>query len=103
MKTRDRHQVLSTREARNSLPRMLRFFRDAGERTRVFVIGAHRRPEAVVISYDEYLRLIDLEADRELEAVAASRLDGGAESREVDLAQVAHELGVDPERVTSNA
>lgn len=51
------HQVLATREARAQLPAMLERFRNAGSKAEPVVIGAHRKPEAVVLSYERYLEL----------------------------------------------
>jgi PHD/YefM family antitoxin component YafN of YafNO toxin-antitoxin module len=51
------HDVLATREARAQLPAMLERFRQAGADAEPVVIGARRRPEAVVLSYERYLKL----------------------------------------------
>jgi antitoxin StbD len=51
------HEVLATREARAQLPALLERFRKAGAAAEPVVIGAHRRPEAVVLSYERYLEL----------------------------------------------
>ena len=51
------HEVLATREARAQLPAMLEHFREAGADADPVVIGARRRPEAVVLSYERYLKL----------------------------------------------
>jgi antitoxin StbD len=51
------HEVLATREARAQLPAMLEHFREAGVDAEPIVIGARRRPEAVVLSYERYLQL----------------------------------------------
>lgn len=51
------HQVLATREARAQLPALLEQFRQAGADAEPVVIGARRRPEAVVLSYERYLKL----------------------------------------------
>ena len=55
--TRKPHDVLATREARAQLPALLERFREAGADAEPVVIGARRRPEAVVLSYERYLRL----------------------------------------------
>ena len=52
------HDVLATREARAQLPALLERFRQAGADAEPVVIGARRRPEAVVLSYERYLRLV---------------------------------------------
>jgi antitoxin StbD len=51
------HDVLATREARAQLPAMLERFRQDGADAEPVVIGARRRPEAVVLSYERYLQL----------------------------------------------
>jgi antitoxin StbD len=51
-------EVLPTREARAKLPSMLAGFRARGAKADPVVIGAHRRPEAVVLSYERYLTLL---------------------------------------------
>ncbi len=55
--TRKPHDVLATREARAQLPALLERFRQAGAAAEPVVIGARRRPEAVVLSYERYLQL----------------------------------------------
>jgi antitoxin StbD len=57
MTARKPHEVLATREARAQLPALLERFRRAGAAAEPVVIGAHRRPEAVVLSYERYLEL----------------------------------------------
>ncbi len=51
------HEVLPTREARAQLPAMLEQFRKQGADADPVVIGARRKPEAVVLSYERYLQL----------------------------------------------
>jgi PHD/YefM family antitoxin component YafN of YafNO toxin-antitoxin module len=51
------HEVLPTREARAQLPAMLERFRQEGAEADPIVIGARRRPEAVVLSYERYMQL----------------------------------------------
>lgn len=55
--TRKPHDVLATREARAQLPALLEHFRQTGVDAEPVVIGARRRPEAVVLSYERYLQL----------------------------------------------
>jgi PHD/YefM family antitoxin component YafN of YafNO toxin-antitoxin module len=55
--SRKPHEVLATREARAQLPALLERFRQAGADAEPVVIGARRRPEAVVLSYERYLQL----------------------------------------------
>jgi PHD/YefM family antitoxin component YafN of YafNO toxin-antitoxin module len=51
------HEVLATREARAQLSALLERFRNQGADAEPVVIGARRRPEAVVLSYERYLKL----------------------------------------------
>jgi antitoxin StbD len=51
------HDVLATREIRAQLPALLERFRQDGAAADPVVIGARRRPEAVVLSYERYLQL----------------------------------------------
>lgn len=51
------HDVLATREARAQLPALLKRFRQDGANAEPVIIGARRRPEAVVLSYERYLQL----------------------------------------------
>ncbi len=55
--TRRPHDVLATREVRAQLPLLLARFRTDGAAAEPVVIGARRRPEAVVLSYERYLQL----------------------------------------------
>jgi PHD/YefM family antitoxin component YafN of YafNO toxin-antitoxin module len=77
------HDVLATREVRAQLPALLERFRRAGADAEPVVIGARRRPEAVVLSYERYLQLAGgrrrvLEAlDRQAQE-ATEELDGDA-------------------------
>jgi hypothetical protein len=50
------HDVLATREVRAQLPALLERFRRDGANADSVVIGARRRPGAVVLSYERYLR-----------------------------------------------
>lgn len=51
-------EVLASEEARKRLPAMLRAFRQQGKDAPHFVVGKHRRPEAVVLAYAQYSELI---------------------------------------------
>jgi len=55
--SRKPHDVLATREVRAQLPALLERFRRDGADAEPVVIGARRRPEAVVLSYERYLKL----------------------------------------------
>jgi antitoxin StbD len=76
------HDVLATREARAALPAMLERFRQDGADAEPVVIGARRRPEAVVLSYERYLRLaggrerVAAALARQVDEAGAMLLDG---------------------------
>ncbi len=55
--SRKPHDVLATREVRAQLPALARAVPRGRRRRRTVVIGARRRPEAVVLSYERYLQL----------------------------------------------
>ena len=80
-------EVLPTREARSKLPSMLAGFRARGADADPVVIGAHRRPEAVVLSYERYLAL--LSGRERVKAILADRrasADGVGEDEAMELA-----------------
>lgn len=81
------HDVLATREARAQLPMLLERFRQAGADAEPVVIGARRRPEAVVLSYERYLQLAGGR-----ERVAAALDQQAAHARETLDADQALEL-----------
>jgi len=77
------NEVLPTREARAKLPSMLAGFRARGAKADPVVIGAHRRPEAVMLSYERYLAL--LTGRERVSAILADRR-AAAESMDEDAA-----------------
>jgi PHD/YefM family antitoxin component YafN of YafNO toxin-antitoxin module len=80
-------EVLPTREARARLPSMLAGFRARGARADPVVIGAHRRPEAVVLSYERYLEL--LSGRERIKALLADRrvsAEGMGEDEAMEIA-----------------
>jgi antitoxin StbD len=68
-------EVLPTREARAKLPSLLAGFRARGADADPVVIGAHRRPEAVVLSYERYLAM--LSGRERVKAILADRRAAG--------------------------
>ncbi len=84
---RNPHEVLPTREARAQLPALLERFRQAGADAEPVVIGARRRPEAVVLSYERYLKLVGGR-----ERVAAALEQQAREAGEALDAEAATEL-----------
>lgn len=80
-------EVLPTREARAKLPAMLAGFRARGAEADPVVIGAHRRPEAVVLSYERYLAL--LTGRERVKAILADRrasAEGVGEDEAMEIA-----------------
>jgi antitoxin StbD len=80
-------EVLPTREARAKLPSLLAGFRARGARADPVVIGAHRRPEAVVLSYERYLAM--LSGRERIKAILADRRAAGPGMSEEDAMRVA--------------
>ncbi len=80
-------EVLPTREARAKLPSMLAGFRARGAKADPVVIGAHRRPEAVVLSYQRYLAL--LSGRERIQAILADRRASGPGLGEDEAMQIA--------------
>ncbi len=81
------HEVLPTREARAKLPSLLAGFRARGADADPVVIGAHRRPEAVVLSYERYLAM--LSGRERVKAIPADRRAAGAGMDEEEAMRVA--------------
>jgi hypothetical protein len=82
-------EVLPTREARAKLPSLLAGFRARGAEADPVVIGAHRRPEAVVLSYERYLAM--LSGRERVKAILADRRAAGDGMSEEDAMRVAVE------------
>lgn len=57
-------------------------------------MGSRRKPEAVIISYEQYLETTERLADQELDGIAQARLARSVRGTDVDLDQVAAELGL---------
>lgn len=83
------YEVLPTREARAKLPSLLAGFRARGAKADPVVIGAHRRPEAVVLSYERYLAM--LSGRERAKTILADRRAGGDGMSEEDAMRVAVE------------
>ena len=82
-------EVLPTREARAKLPSMLAGFRARGVAADPVVIGAHRRPEAVVLSYERYLSLLG--GRERVKAILADRRTSGSGMSEEEALRLAVE------------
>ena len=69
-------------------------FRESGADSEPVVFGDHRRPEAVLLSYQAFQILLDVAED----AVLAQRIrerDANDSGERLSLVQVANELGID--------
>lgn len=84
--------VIPSAEFRKQLPSVLRRFRAERASAAPVVIGAHRKPEAVVISYDLFEALIPLIDDREIAEITRKRIAAGPPESIDDLAAA---FGVD--------
>ena len=84
--------VLPSAEFRKRLPSVLRTFRAERAAAAPVIVGAHRKPEAVLISYDLFELLLPLIDDHEIAQIARERIDGGPAEPIDDLAA---EFGVD--------
>lgn len=51
--------ILSTRDARAQLPSLLKDFRERQMSAEPVIVGAYRRPEAVLLPYDSYRALLE--------------------------------------------
>lgn len=80
-------EVLPTRQARAKLPSLLAGFRARGADADPVVIGAHRRPEAVVLSYERYLAM--LSGRERVKAILADRRAAGTGMSEEEAMRVA--------------
>jgi hypothetical protein len=69
-----RVDVLSVREAREQLPRLLDRFR-GGDRSPVF-LGSHRKTEAVMIPVDVYFELTERRRNAVAQGTASLRAEG---------------------------
>lgn len=84
--------VLPSREIRTELPKALERFRSEGIAAQPVVFGAHRRPEAVVIPFELYDRLLPIIEDLEIAQLVRERTAAGPATPLVDTAE---KLGVD--------
>lgn len=84
--------VLASGDARTALPDALRRFRSQGLAAEPIVFGSHRRPEAVVIPFELYARLLPVIEDLEIAQLVRERAAAGAS---VPLADVAAAVGLD--------
>jgi PHD/YefM family antitoxin component YafN of YafNO toxin-antitoxin module len=93
--TRRASKILPTREARESLTRCLKIFRAEGAEAEPVFFGAHRKPEAVVLSYQAYEELMDA-LDDVLIADQVAKRDKTDSGERIELADLIRSQGFDP-------
>ena len=84
--------VLPSRELRTEFPKALERFRIQGIAAAPVVFGAHRKPEAVMIPFELYARLLPAIEDLEIAELVRNRTADGAVT---PLAETAAKLGID--------
>jgi antitoxin StbD len=88
-------EVLPTREARRCLPQFLKESREHGAAAEPVVFWAHRKPEAVVLSYQAYEELLDAVDDLVIAQEVAARDESDSGER-LELADLIRSQGRDP-------
>jgi antitoxin StbD len=87
--------VETVRDAKSHLSDYLRDARELGAEARPRFFGAHRRPEAVVLSFEGWLQMSDAVENQEIAALVASR-SAARGSKSVELDAAMEMLGLDP-------
>lgn len=83
------------REAKSHLSNYLHDARELGADAPPKFFGAHRRPEAVVLSYEGWLQLTDSAENQEIGALVASR-NATRGKKSIELDEAMEKLGFDP-------
>jgi hypothetical protein len=88
-------EVLPMKKARESLPRAARCFVEQGAQAEPVFFGAHRKPAGVMLSYELYMKMLNLLDD--LAAAFEIRNRDRADTGErVTLAALIRDQGFDP-------
>lgn len=87
-------EVAGTDEARRELPGLARKFGRDGMLARPLVFGANRRPQAVIVSYEQFKACMDMLEDMRI-AAEIERRDAEDDGTRYTLAEVAEDIGVD--------
>jgi PHD/YefM family antitoxin component YafN of YafNO toxin-antitoxin module len=87
--------VLPTREARERLSGFLKESRERGADAEPVFFGAHRKPEAVVLSYQAYEELVDALDDALIAREVAAR-DASDSGKRMELVDLIRSQGFDP-------
>lgn len=95
--------VATTSEVRHRLPSYLDLFRKAGADADPIFVGAYRRPEGVLLSYQAFEAMLNRLEDLEIAAQARERLTDGSEPIEETVEDLAERLGISSDELRSNA
>jgi antitoxin StbD len=87
--------VESVREAKSHLSVYLNEARTMGAEAPPRRFGAHRRPEAVVLSYEGWLQLLDAAENLEIAVLTANR-NASKGKKSISLDEAIRLLGFDP-------
>jgi PHD/YefM family antitoxin component YafN of YafNO toxin-antitoxin module len=88
-------QILPTGEARQALTKFLKVFREEGADAEPIFFGSHRKPEAVVLSYEAYDALLDA-LDDALIAQQVKDRDASDTGERMSLDELIRSRGLDP-------
>jgi antitoxin StbD len=88
-------EIESVREAKSHLSSYLDEARTMGADAPPRRFGAHRRPEAVVLSYEGWLQLLDAAENLEIAVLAANR-NAARGKKSISLDEAIEMLGFDP-------
>jgi len=86
--------VLPTSEARRSLPKTSREFKERGVNAEPVFFGAHREPAGVMLSYERYLKMLDLLDDLAI-ALRIRQRDHVDEGARLTLDELIREHGLE--------
>ena len=86
-------EVLPTSEARRTLPRTTREFKEKGVDAKPVFFGAHRELTGVMLSYQRYLRLLD-SLDELMIALEVRRRDRNDDGSRLSIDDLAREHGL---------
>lgn len=87
--------VMTTRDARAGLSQIIAGFRASGASAQPVVLGAHRKPEAVLVPVELFERLAPLLEDLQIAAKAQERYSRDDGTR-LTFAEIAEAAGFDP-------
>lgn len=91
------HPVTAS-DARQSLMKTLKRFREQGLEARPVIFGAHRKAEAVVVPYETYRMLLEIAEEASVARTVTERSNQDDGSR-FTLGEAAQKLGIDLEEL----